>query len=116
MELTILVVIPQLGVGGVETLPFTAGVYGEADVVENSRYNTITVTLANGNTIQFLHASRIDVVDGQRVEPNTVLGLTGNAGLGANGQIHLHVQARDANGNWINPHDVLGDGADPDYP
>jgi murein DD-endopeptidase MepM/ murein hydrolase activator NlpD len=68
-------------------LPFTSGVMGRVDVVENSQWNTITITitLGNGNTIQFLHASRVDVVDGQIVGPDIVLGVTGNTGSGLNG-------------------------------
>lgn len=89
--------------GNVANVDFTAGFNGTVDVLEDSDWNTINVTLANGNVVQYLHASHINVSDGQAVTPGTVLGQTGNAGLGANGAIHLHVQAKDSSGNYINP-------------
>jgi murein DD-endopeptidase MepM/ murein hydrolase activator NlpD len=84
--------------GRVTPLPFKSGVTGIVDVVEGSPWNTINVKLPNGNIIQYLHASRIDVRDGDTVTSSTVLGLTGRTGAD---QIHLHVQARNARGNII---------------
>lgn len=86
--------------GNVANVPFTAGVTGTVDVIEGSQWNTIDVVLPNGNIVQYLHASEIDVKDGDSVGPNTVLGQTGDTGAGS---IHLHVQAKDKNGNYINP-------------
>ena len=60
---------------------------------------------ANGNIIQYMHASTVDVKIGDKVLPDTVLGKTGNTGTGP---IHLHVQAADATGKKINPKDILG--------
>lgn len=86
--------------GTITEVEFTAGVSGVATVVAGSAWNTINVTLPNGNVIQYLHASEIHVTNGQQVSPGTVLGKTGDTGANA---IHLHVQAKDANGNYINP-------------
>lgn len=83
--------------------PFAAGVSGTVEVLEGSQWNTINVHLPNGNVVQYLHASVIYVMTGDQVTSTTLLGETGNAGLGPGGAIHLHVQARDAEGNYIDP-------------
>ena len=59
--------------------------------------------------MQYLHASRIYVQEGQRVDSDTVLGMTGNAGAVA---IHLHVQAKDRQGHSIDPRLIYGDNID----
>ncbi|HEY0070100.1 MAG TPA: hypothetical protein VGE04_09060 [Chloroflexia bacterium] len=85
-------------------LPFEPGVTGEVTYVGGS-FNSVQVTLENGNRIQFLHASQVLVQLGQQVGPTTVLGRTG--GTGPHGpnhyEIHLHVQAFDRHGNLIDP-------------
>jgi murein DD-endopeptidase MepM/ murein hydrolase activator NlpD len=63
--------------------PFTAGVPGTVHIVPNSPWNSIEVRLDNGDIIQYLHASRIDVQEAQRVDSDTVLGMTGSTGAGA---------------------------------
>lgn len=85
-------------------LPFEAGVTGEVTYVGGA-FNSVQVTLENGNRIQFLHASRVLAQLGQQVEPTTVLGRTGGTGpYGPNHyEIHLHVQAFDQHGNLIDP-------------
>ncbi|MGC1133583.1 MAG: peptidoglycan DD-metalloendopeptidase family protein [Nitrososphaeraceae archaeon] len=83
-------------------LPFQAGFPGTVELIPGSPLHTIGIRLDNGFLVQFLHASRIDVRDGEQVNPNTVLGMTGNAGL-PGGIIHLHVQVRNPQGNTINP-------------
>jgi len=60
--------------------------------------------------MQYLHASRIDVQEGQRVDPDTVVGMTGNTGTIA---IHLHVQAKDRQGHPIDPRLIYGNNIDP---
>jgi murein DD-endopeptidase MepM/ murein hydrolase activator NlpD len=62
------------------------------------------VTLDDGSILQFLHASKISVQEGQQVTPDTVLGITGNTGASV---IHLHVQAKDPQGHPINPEDLV---------
>ncbi len=73
-------------------------------IVPGSKYNTITVVLPDGSTIQYLHASQINVVDGQEVSPDTELGVTGSTGANA---VHLHIQAKDQQGHNINPEDLI---------
>jgi murein DD-endopeptidase MepM/ murein hydrolase activator NlpD len=60
--------------------------------------------------MQYLHASRIDVQEGQSVNSDTVLGMTGNTGAVA---IHLHIQAKDRQGHSIDPRLIYGDSVDP---
>jgi hypothetical protein len=92
-------------------LPFEAGVMGEVTYVGGS-FNSVQVTLENGNRVQFLHASQVLVQVGQQVGPTTVLGRTG--GTGPHGpnhyEIHLHVQAFDQHGNLIDPDCALSGG------
>ena len=55
--------------------------------------------------IQYLHASQINVVDGQEVSPDTELGVTGRTGANA---VHLHIQeAYTQQGHNINPEDLI---------
>ena len=63
-----------------------------------------TVQLPDGTRIQYLHTSQQNVRVGDPVTPESVLGRTGNTGANA---IHLHVQARDGSGNFINPDEAL---------
>ena len=85
-------------------MPFKSGVYGEAWAIEGSDYHTINVRLSNGVILQFLHASTTFMPYGEKnrtpVTPDTVLGLTGSTGADA---IHLHVQARDPAGRYLDP-------------
>jgi hypothetical protein len=92
-------------------LPFEAGVTGEVTYVGGA-FNTVQVTLENGNRIQFLHAAQVLVQVGRQVEPTTVLGMTGGTGpYGPNQyEIHLHVQAFDRHGNLIDPDCALSGG------
>lgn len=92
-------------------LPFEAGVTGEVTYVGGA-FNSVQVTLDNGNRIQFLHASQVLVQMGQQVEPTTVLGRTGGTGpYGPNQyEIHLHVQAFDRHGDLIDPDCALSGG------
>ena len=84
--------------------PFTAGVSGTVHIIPGSKYNTINVVLPDGSTIQYLHASHINVVEGQQISPDTELGITGNTGVT---DIHLHVQAKDSQGRTIDPQRVI---------
>ncbi|MDQ5823205.1 MAG: zinc ribbon domain-containing protein [Chloroflexota bacterium] len=92
-------------------LPFESGVTGEVTYVGGA-FNSVQVTLENGNRIQFLHASQVLVQVGQQVEPTTVLGRTGGTGpYGPNHyEIHLHVQAFNPHGDLIDPDCALSGG------
>jgi hypothetical protein len=92
-------------------MPFEAGVTGEVTYVGGS-FNSVQVTLDNGNRIQFLHASQVLVQVGQHVGPTTVLGKTGGTGpYGPNQyEIHLHIQVFDRHGDLIDPDCALSGG------
>jgi murein DD-endopeptidase MepM/ murein hydrolase activator NlpD len=90
--------------GKVVDEPFTAGVSGTVHIVQPSTTNTINVVLPDGSTVQYLHASQINVVEGQQISPDTELGITGSTGANA---VHLHIQAKDPQGHPINPEDVI---------
>jgi murein DD-endopeptidase MepM/ murein hydrolase activator NlpD len=87
--------------------PFTTPVGGTVEVVDPSDFNTVGVRAADGSLIQFLHASELDVVNGQEVSPGDQIGLTGDTAP-YDIPIHLHVQATDPNGNPVNPDCVDG--------
>lgn len=90
-------------------LPFKAGVTGKAYIVKNSPWNTINVVLNNGVIVQYLHASKILVKDNDQVTPDTVLGMTGNTATSdLHLPIHLHVQAKDPKGHYLNPNCLGG--------
>ena len=105
-----------------EELPFITPIKGTVHLHPNSDTNTIDVVSCDGKyTLQFLHASRIDVHENQQVDPRTPLGVTGGAGAGAKlvcvpcggipfcqrcawvgGSIHLHVQlVRNSDGRRV---------------
>ncbi len=82
---------------------FTAGVYG---TVLASRPGFVAVQLADGNVVQYLHASDVRLKPGQDVKPDTILGETGH--LGASGKpldmpIHLHIQVTNPEGKLVDP-------------
>jgi murein DD-endopeptidase MepM/ murein hydrolase activator NlpD len=87
--------------GRAKPQPFTAGFAGEVTRAGGGKMNLVAVRLDNGNTLEFLHASKVSVKVGQKVTPETELGLTG--GVGAGGTIHLHVQAKDRDNHSIDP-------------
>jgi len=82
---------------------FTAGVYG---ILVASRPGFIAVQMADGNIVQYVHASEVRRKVGATVSPDTILGVTGN--LGANGKpldmpIHLHIQVTNPQGKIGEP-------------
>lgn len=81
-------------------LEFKAGVHGTVVKAGDGPWGTITVQLADGTLVQYLHTSIPYVKVGDVVAPDTKLGVTGHKGASA---IHLHIQAKDANGNPISP-------------
>jgi murein DD-endopeptidase MepM/ murein hydrolase activator NlpD len=56
--------------------------------------------LDTGDQLQFLHARSLAVQSGQQVSAGTVLGQTGATGASV---IHLHVQAKNAQGDFLSP-------------
>ena len=88
------------GKGG--PVPFEAGVSGTVYVVPGSKWNTVSVTTSDGSQIQYLHASSISVKTGDKVGPDTVIGMTGNKSP-TPVATHLHVQAKDPKGKAIDP-------------
>jgi murein DD-endopeptidase MepM/ murein hydrolase activator NlpD len=81
-------------------LDFRAGVYGIIVKAGDGPWGTISVQLADGSVLQYLHTSASHVKVGEVVAPDSRLGKTGNTGAGI---IHLHVQAKDKNNNPISP-------------
>jgi murein DD-endopeptidase MepM/ murein hydrolase activator NlpD len=81
-------------------LDFKAGVYGVVVKAGDGPWGTITVQIRDGSLIQYLHTSASHVEVGDIVAPDTRLGVTGRTGAGV---IHLHIQAKDRNGNAISP-------------
>src|SRR5438445_1878488 len=86
--------------GNPTKLPFTSPISGRVLCTHkkgdtkclNDGYNTVgVVSCDSAYTLQFLHASRIDVHDGQVVTRGTQLGVTGETGAKGAG-VHLHVQ------------------------
>ena len=81
-------------------LDFNAGVQGVVVKAGDGPWGTITVQIRDGSLIQYLHTSASHLKIGDIVAPETKLGVTGRTGAGV---IHLHVQAKDKNGNAISP-------------
>jgi Peptidase family M23 len=85
------------------SLPFATPVAGTVHLVSSSPWNTIALQLVTGDWLQILHASAIQVQDGQHVAGGTILGTTGSTGAST---LHLHIQARTSRGDPANP-DVI---------
>jgi hypothetical protein len=81
-------------------LDFKAGVHGVVVKAGDGEWGTITVQIYDGTLIQYLHTLASHVKVGDVVGPDTLLGVTGRTGTGT---IHLHIQAKDQNGNSISP-------------
>jgi hypothetical protein len=82
------------------SLPFSTPVAGTIHLYPESPWNTIGLRLETGDWLQFLHASEVGVSEGQRVERGSPLGRTGATGAAT---VHLHVQAKSASGDCLNP-------------
>jgi murein DD-endopeptidase MepM/ murein hydrolase activator NlpD len=81
-------------------LDFKAGVYGVVLKAGDGPWGTISVQIADGSLIQYLHTTFSHVKVGDIVAPDTLLGATGRTGTSV---IHLHIQAKDKFGNPISP-------------
>ena len=93
--------------GNVREMDFKAGVYGKVVAVgTDDRLGRIVVEVdGRKNRVEYLHTSKSLVQVGDEVKPDTLLGMTGDKG--ANGAIHLHVQARNKDDKAINPDEVV---------
>jgi len=67
--------------------------------------NLVQAQDSAGNTYQFGHLSTMAVTAGQSLTPGSVLGAVGSTGNSTGN--HLHFGIKDANGNYINPANVL---------
>jgi len=68
---------------------------------ENGGYgNMVSIDHGYGIETLYAHMSRIDVKEGQRVRPSTVLGRMGNTGLSTGPHLHFEVRF---NGRNVNP-------------
>lgn len=81
-------------------LDFNAGVYGVVVKAGDGEWGTITIQVFDGTRIQYLHTMASSVKVGDLVAPDTKLGVTGRTGAGV---IHLHIQAKDKDGNAMSP-------------
>jgi murein DD-endopeptidase MepM/ murein hydrolase activator NlpD len=86
-------------------MDFKAGVNGVVVRAGGGRTNTITVKLADGTLIQYLHSSKVYVSQGDKVTPDTVIGRSGDKGA-TPGAVHVHVQARDKSGKVLSDPDA----------
>ena len=69
----------------------------------------VEVEYRHGNdvyTVQYLHMSRVDVREGQAVDHDTLLGLSGDTGRGTGAHLHYGVMK---NGEYVNPVTYLAD-------
>ncbi|MBI3879401.1 MAG: peptidoglycan DD-metalloendopeptidase family protein [Verrucomicrobia bacterium] len=85
--------------GKLKELEYKAGISGTVVVPTGMSpgYNTISVKMADGKLVQYLHNSAVMVKVGDKVTPDTVLGKTGGKGPKGDNEytIHLHVQVKD---------------------
>ena len=86
---------------------------GKADLDKNGNPvingKCVEVEYRHGNdvyTVQYLHMSRVDVKEGQEVDHNTLLGLSGSTGRGTGAHLHYGVMK---NGQYVNPVTYLAD-------
>lgn len=86
---------------------------GKADLDKNGNPiingKCVEVEYKHGNdtyTVQYLHMSRVDVKEGQEIDHNTLLGLSGATGRGTGAHLHYGVMK---NGEYINPVSYLAD-------
>lgn len=69
----------------------------------------VEVEYRRGNdvyTVQYLHMSRVDVKEGQKIGPGELIGLSGATGRGTGAHLHYGVKK---NGEYINPLSYLAE-------
>lgn len=67
--------------------------------------NSVTIRLPDGKLLLLGHLSSVAVRPGQRVEPGTLLGLSGSTGYSTGP--HVHIEMRDTSGKLLNPRNYL---------
>ncbi len=85
-----------------EPMDYKAGVHGTVTQVGDDPTNPITVKLPDGTTITYRHSSKTYVKPGDKVTPDTVIGMSGDKGA-RKGAYHVHIEARDKNGKYMHP-------------
>lgn len=83
---------------------FKAAISGQVVPPIETKVGTIAVRKDDGTTVQYLHTSKSHVQIGDKVTPDTPLGVTGKEGAS---QIHLHIQAFDKKYQPINPEEAF---------
>jgi murein DD-endopeptidase MepM/ murein hydrolase activator NlpD len=67
--------------------------------------NSIIVQMSDGSTVRYAHLNNLPLKEGQQVYAGMVLGEMGNTGnvipMGGGDGSHLHIEAKDADGNLI---------------
>lgn len=80
---------------------------GVVEAISRSKFaygNAILVNHGNGLTSLYAHLSKIEVVEGEEITTNTVIGLMGNTGRSTGDHLHLEVRV---DGKAINPYSIL---------
>ncbi|CAN5537179.1 hypothetical protein BH23ACT6_BH23ACT6_12600 [soil metagenome] len=74
--------------------------------VTTASYNSglghhVRITLADGTEVSYGHLSKISVLDGEVVQPGTLIGKVGSSGSSTGA--HLHLEVRDPRGERVDP-------------
>lgn len=87
-----------------------AGVFGTVTKAGGDGFNLIAIRLKdkntgeyNGNTVEYLHCSQVNVSVGQAVTPSTIIGKTGGVATPKPVDVHLHLQAKNSLEQVIHP-------------
>tara|TARA_Y100000310_G_scaffold269906_1_gene283415 strand:+ start:808 stop:1380 length:573 start_codon:yes stop_codon:yes gene_type:complete len=93
------------GETGDKVYPIAKGIVTSLGFERFTLGNTITVKHDNGLESVYAHLSRIDVREGDEVDPNKPLGKLGSTGRSTGPHLHLEVYK---DGRVVNPRSVLG--------
>jgi len=80
---------------------------GKVEAISTSKFaygNTIIIDHGNDTTSLYAHLSKIDVVEGQEVTTNTVIGEVGSTGRSTGNHLHLEIREH---GVPVNPLTIL---------
>lgn len=98
---------PGIDLKGVTSDPVYPVMKGVVEITEFSRFgygNSIVVDHQNGLKSRYAHLSRIDVRQGDEVNPKSSIGLIGSTGHSTGPHLHLEVYQ---NGRVVNPKTVI---------